>query len=107
MADETKQVSVIMGPYQSARLTMTTADADAAINAHWARDPNEPYGEHDPLSAEEREAALTAARDWAHLQWEHAGNPPPAPPEGGDVRRKTTRDMKPADNPDTYKTRGT
>ena len=80
MADETKEVSVICGPYQGNRLTMSTADADAAIAAHWARDQHSgvPYGEaHKPLSQEERETALTKANEWAQAQWK----PPEPPPE--------------------------
>ena len=46
MADEKKRVDVFMGPYRNTLLDMPTAEADAAINAHWARDPysTEPYG---------------------------------------------------------------
>ena len=72
MADELKRVDVFMGPYRGHLLDMPTAEADAAINAHWARDPysTEPYGTgHDALSDEERTAAMTAATDWAQAQW--------------------------------------
>ena len=73
MADETKQVSVIMGPYRGNRLTMPTAEADQAVNDHWAVDPYvenpEPYPGHPPLSDEEREHAVEAATAWAHTQW--------------------------------------
>jgi hypothetical protein len=90
MTDETKQIDVIMGPYRGNLLTVSAADADAAVNAHWARDPHsgEEYGTgHDPLSDEERAAALEAANVWAQAQWA-AGTqaPPDPPPEGGETR---------------------
>jgi len=70
---------------------MTTADADAAVNDHWARDPFAPIDEppHDPLTEAEREAALAAAQAWAAAQQAAAAagapSPPPEPPpeEGG------------------------
>jgi len=86
MADETKQIDVIMGPYRGNRLTVSAADADAAVNAHWARDPHSdvPYGEgHEPLDDEHRAEALEAANTWAQTQWD-AGAQEPPPPEGGE-----------------------
>src|SRR4029077_3102134 len=61
-------VDVIMGPYRDNRLTMTAADGQAAVDAHWARNPQEPYGEHDPLSDQERNDALEASHAWAQAQ---------------------------------------
>lgn len=82
MADEYKQMDVICGPYRGQRLTMTTADADAAHDAHWARDPFEPPEEsHDPLTDAQRSAAVQAAYDWAQAQWDAAQNPEPPPPD--------------------------
>jgi hypothetical protein len=109
MADETKQVDVIMGPYRSTRLTMTAADADAAVNAHWATDPTKAFEPpHDPLSDQERSEALTAAHSWAQAQWDAAQGtaPPPEPPvepppEGGVTGKRA---MKP-DEAEGYKTR--
>ena len=105
MADETKQVDVIMGPYRSQRLTMSAADADAAVNGHWATDPTkwqEPP--HDPLSDQERTDAMTAAHAWAQAQWDAAQlvEPEAPPPEGGVTRSKKA--MKPDEGTD-YKTR--
>lgn len=107
MADETKQVDVIMGPYRNSRLTMLAADADAAINGHWAIEPIVTYDEdreqHPPLSDQERTDALAAAHTWAQAQWDAAQNPqPPEPPpvEGGATRRA----MKPEEEAE-YKTR--
>ena len=40
MADETKVIDVIMGPYRGHRLTVSAADADSAVNSHWATDAN-------------------------------------------------------------------
>jgi len=108
MADE-KMVDVILGPYRGNRLTMSTADADAAVNGHWATDANAaPLGPdeepHPPLSDEERTAALDAANAWAKQTWETAQGtapPEPPPPEGG-----VTRDME-GDEPGKYTTRAT
>ena len=59
MADETKVIDVILGPYRGHRLTVPAADADSAVNNHWATDANAPPPEpdhepHPPLSDEER-----------------------------------------------------
>ena len=59
MADETKVIDVMMGPYRGHRLTVSAADADSAVNSHWATDANAPPPEpdeepHPPLSDEER-----------------------------------------------------
>jgi len=108
MADETKRIDVIMGPYRGNLLTVSTADADAAVNAHWARDPHsgEEYGKgHDPLSDEERATALEAATTWAKAQW--AGGTQEPPPEGGEgtTPASVKRDME-ADKPaGGYRTR--
>jgi hypothetical protein len=105
MADETKVIDVIMGPYRGTRLTVSAADADAAVNNHWATDSNAPppaqdHEPHPPLSEEERAAALTAAEAWAQQTWATAqGIEPPPPPEGG-----VTRAMA-ADESGTYTTR--
>jgi hypothetical protein len=131
MPDEYKQVEAIMGPYRGHRLTMTAADADAAVNAHWARDPfaepavgegtraNEvPQGEaaaeqqaHPPLTDEERAAAYEASVTWAKAQWDAAAGiePPPEPPEPppeGVTESRRARAMKPDENPEGYRTRG-
>jgi hypothetical protein len=106
MADETKQIMVLLGPYRDHRLTVSAADAETAINDHWAIDPfhvAEPDEEpHPPLSEEERTHALEAAQTWAQLQWDTAQQKPPdPPPEGTPVRR----DMKPDDTTGRYPTR--
>ena len=104
-------IDVIMGPYRDQRLTMTAADGQAAIDAHWARDPHSgvPYGEgHEPLDDEHRAEALEAANTWAQTQWD-AGTQEP-PPEGGEgetggvTRRRAMTPDKPAQN---YTTRQT
>lgn len=104
MADETKQVDVILGPYRGHRLTMTAADADAAVGAHWATDPTKEHEPpHDPLSDQERTDAMTAATAWAQVTWDTAQGttpPDPPPPEGGVTRRA----MKPEEG-EGYKTR--
>ncbi|RPI39335.1 MAG: hypothetical protein EHM67_10300 [Hyphomicrobiaceae bacterium] len=110
MPDETRQIQVLLGPYRDHRLTVSSADADAAINSHWAIDPfhvADPDEEpHPPLSEAERTAALEAAQTWAQAQWDAAqgtGTPPEPPPEGTPVRR----DVKPEDRPGGYATRHT
>jgi hypothetical protein len=110
MVDETKQVEALMGPYRGKRLTMPAADADAAINAHWAIDPfavvDLDHEAHPPLTDEERAAALTAATTWAQAQWDAAQGvtpPDPPPPEGGVM----ARDMSPDESGGgSYRTRG-
>jgi len=42
MTDETKEVEALMGPYRGQRLTMPAAEAENAINDHWAIDPYAP-----------------------------------------------------------------
>ena len=42
MADETKVIDVFLGPYRGHRLTVPAADADSAVNGHWATDANAP-----------------------------------------------------------------
>ena len=121
MADETRQIQVLMGPYRDHRLTVSAADADAAINNHWAVDPNathDPDEEpHPPLSDEERTAALEAAQTWAQLQWDTAQQVPPTepapepPPTEGTAttrsKRQEQRDMKPDEASGSYATRDT
>ena len=112
MPDETRQIQVTLGPYRDHRLTVSAADADAAINAHWAVDPfyvappdEEP---HPPLTDEERTAALEAATTWAQAQWDAAqaiGQPKESKPAGR--AGPAERDMKPEDRPGGYSTRDT
>jgi hypothetical protein len=104
MADETKQVMVLCGPYRDNRLTMTAADADSAINNHWAVDPAvlyDPEHEHPPLDDAERQTALDSAHAWAQAQQDALNEEPPPPPEGGITKRRA---MKPDEGAD-YKTR--
>lgn len=114
MADETRQIQVLMGPYRDNRLTVSAADAESAINNHWAVDPFElpdPDHQHPPLSEEERLAAMTAANDWATAQWDAAqGNtpPPPDPPvarHASEAPATEKRDMTPEDTSGDYTTR--
>jgi len=106
MADETRQIQVLLGPYRDHRLTVSAADADAAINNHWAVDPHElpdVDDPHPPLTAEERTAALEAATTWAQLQWDTAQqvkppDPPPDPPITRAKKPDEKRDLKPDDS---------
>ena len=114
MADETRQIMVLLGPYRDHRLTVSAADADAAINAHWAVDPyympapdEEP---HPPLSDEERTAALEAATAWAKQTWDTAQGvtppePPPDPPITRGKKADEKRDLKPDEPAGKYSTR--
>jgi hypothetical protein len=109
MAEETTEVQVILGPYRDSRLTMSTADATAAINAHWAVDPFAPLDEHphDPLTEQERQDAYEASMNWAKAQWVEP--PPPEPPTPPETHKRDmapqskgeyeTKDVKPAPAP--------
>jgi len=111
MADETKQIQVLLGPYRDHRLTVSAADADAAVNAHWAVDPSHvaaPDEEpHPPLSDEERTAALEAAHAWAKQTWDTAQGvtPPPEPPITRAKKADEKRDMTPDESSGRYTTR--
>jgi hypothetical protein len=100
---DSKMVDVILGPYRNQRLTMSAADAQSAVNNHWATDPEAAPDDHPhpPLTDEERQAAHDAANDWAQATWDAAQGiePPDPPPEGG-----VTRDMS-ADEPGKHTTR--
>ena len=105
--DATKQIEAIIGPYRGQRLSVTAADFDAAIAAHWAIDPfaerEDPDDPHPPLTEAERTAALEAANTWAQAQTGDVPEPPiePPPPEGGATRRS----MTPDESPGGYQTR--
>ena len=113
MADEIRHIQVLLGPYRDHRLSVSAADAESAINNHWAVDPfhvAEPDEEpHPPLSDEERTAALEAATAWAQLQWDTAQQvKPPAPPDPPITRAKKPdekRDMAPDEPSGRYTTR--
>ena len=98
MADETRQIQVLLGPYRDHRLTVSSADAESAINNHWAVDPFAAPDDHPhpPLTEEERTQALTSATEWAQLQWDTAqGTKPPDPPPPEARRETETRHMTP------------
>jgi len=104
-AEGNVMVEALMGPYRGQNLTMTAADGQAAIDAHWARDPTEALYEHEPLDEAGRTAALDASHTWAQAQWDAAQGvePEPPPPEGGVTRRRA---LEPEDKPGGYTTRG-
>lgn len=108
MSDETKVIDVLLGPYRNQRLTVSAADAESAVNNHWATDPDAAPDEHPhpPLSDEERQAAYEAANDWATTQWAIAQGEPeaPPPPEGEAGGEPVSRDME-GDEPGKYTTR--
>jgi len=101
MADELKHVHVIAGPYRDNRLSMTAADADAAIAAHWAVDPYGEYPGHEPLTDQQRTDALTAAHTWAKAQWDTAQGVTPKDEPHVEHHK---RDMTP-EEAQAYKTR--
>ena len=102
-ADDTREVEALLGPYRGNRLTMTAADAQNAINDHWAYDPYDAHEEHDPLTDDERTHALEAAVAWRDAQLAAAAGetPPDPPPESGGESRA----MKPEHERGGYKTR--
>lgn len=105
MADETKVMEAILGPYRGKRLTMLVADADQGRDDHWLINPFDPVAyDHPVLTEEERAASIVAADAWAKLQWDTAQGitPPPPPPEGGATRRSRTLQPEAAGD---YKTR--
>jgi hypothetical protein len=105
-AEGNVMVEAIMGPYRGQHLTMTAADGQAAIDAHWARNPSEAIYEHEPLSDEDRKAAVDASHAWAQAQWDTAqgtGTPKEGETEGGVTRRRA---IEPEDKPGGYTTRG-
>lgn len=63
---ETTMIEATIGPYAGQRLTMPTADAKAAIADGWARDPAQVPDENappsEPMTAEQRAAALEKAQ---------------------------------------------
>lgn len=105
MTDETREVEAILGPYRGQRLTMTTADADTAINDHWARDPFSEDPPHDPLTEEERSHALEASKAWAAAQQAAAAGEEPPPVEPPPEEGGATRAMGADDQSGKYKTR--
>jgi hypothetical protein len=81
-----KQVEVLMGPYRGNVLIMPEAEADQAINDHWAAETVHSFDAvaepaHDPLTDAEREAAYAAAVAWAEAQQPQPELPPDPPPE--------------------------
>jgi hypothetical protein len=102
------RVEVIMGPYRGQHLTMTNADGQAAINAHWARNPTEVLYQHEALSDQERTDAFAAAHAWAQAQWDAAQGttpPEPPPPEGGETGGETRKRTMRPDEGEGYRTR--
>lgn len=103
MADETKVIEAIAGPYAGQRLTVPAADADAAIKDGWARDPFapvDPDAEPPELDQEAHDKMLTAAQKAARkLRGEEE-------PDAG-KKAKEAKSLE-ADNPGaTYETRST
>src|SRR5262245_55780 len=98
MPDEQREIQVLLGPYRDKRLVVPAADAEAAINDHWAVDPHavaDPNDPHPPLSEEERTHALEAANTWAQTQWTAAqGTEPPPPEQPPEQPPPETRDME-------------
>ena len=99
---DARQIEATVGPYRGQRLTVSAADADAAIADKWAIDPfapveHEPDEAPEPLSEEERVSAHEAALAWSAAQQKAAsGEDNPAPEQ--------TRAMG-AETPKNYKTR--
>ena len=105
-----KQVEVLMGPYHGNVLIMPEAEADQAINDHWAVEAVHSFDAvaepaHDPLTDAEREAAYAAALAWAEAQQpqtepiEPPVEPPPEePPAAGETEaQRNAREKRNAD----------
>jgi hypothetical protein len=110
MADEPKTIEATLGPYAGQRLTMSAADADAAIADGWARDP---FEQHDPdaqpkeMTDEERQKALDAAEKAIHKlrgdeEAEGEADKPKEKPKAKPKPPTEVRDMIPDDNPGGY-----
>lgn len=105
MADETKVVDAIAGPYRGQRLTVSAADAAQAIADKWAVDPfaekpppaKEGEEPEPPLSDEEREEIVKKAYKWQADQVTLAADDKPK-------KEGEHRDMS-ADKPGNYTTR--
>ena len=109
-AEGNVMVEAIMGPYRGQHLTMTAADGQAAIDAHWARNPSEAIYEHEPLDEEHRKEAVDASHAWAQAQWDAAQGvePDQPPPEGGEgtpLEQRRRRSMTAEQTPGGYTTR--
>lgn len=61
MADETKRVEALYGPYAGTQLDLPAADAEAAIAAGWARDPFVPPPDEAEWTQEAHEKIIEAA----------------------------------------------
>lgn len=118
-SDEPAAVQVVAGPYAGQRLTMSRADADAAIAEKWAVDPSAlpPKEEAKPMTEEERaEIKAKAEKAARKLRGEPEPEEPakeaakpdePAKPavDPQPTRQETaTRDLG-ADKPPKYQTR--
>jgi hypothetical protein len=114
-----KMVAAIIGPMRGHVLIMPEAEADQAINDHWAVEQTSTHDQdkdqddqHPPLDDAEREAAEAAAKAWSDKA--HGIEPPPTepppevepPPEDATGLRRTVPDrgMRP-DPGGSYQTR--
>jgi hypothetical protein len=115
--DEPAVVQAIAGPYAGQRLTMSKADADAAVADKWAVDPSAPprsreeeekaAKEAKPLTEEERaEIKAKAEKAARKLRGEPEPEEPAKPAVEAQPHRETTtqRDLG-ADKPSGYPTR--
>jgi hypothetical protein len=111
--DEPAVVHVVAGPYAGQRLTMSKADADAAIADKWATDPNAPPpkdGEKEakPMTEEEHaEVKAKAEKAARKLRGEPEPDAKPTDDKAQSPPRQepaTQRDLG-ADKPPSYPTR--
>src|SRR4030095_14152158 len=113
--DEPAVVQVIAGPYAGQRLTMSAADAAAAVADKWAVDPSAPprsreeeekaVKEAKPMTEEER-AEIKVKAEKAARKLRGEPEPEPAKPavEAQPHRETATRDLG-GDKPSGYSTR--
>ena len=94
MADETKRIEALYGPYRGQHLDLPAADADQAIKDGWARDPYaEPSAEVQALDPEKQEKA-TAAAEKAARKLRGEDEPPAAEPAAEEKTEQSAKTKK-------------
>jgi hypothetical protein len=106
--DEPAVVQAVAGPYAGQRLTMSRADADAAIADKWATDPNAPppkegEKEANPMTEDER-AQIAEKAEKAARKLRGEPDPDARPEDKAPRQEPVTRDLG-ADSPPRYPTR--
>jgi hypothetical protein len=105
--DEPAAIQVTVGPYAGQRLTMSRADADAAIAEKWAVDPFAPpptkeeeekqAKEAKPMMTEEERAEITAKAEKAARKLR--GEPEPEEPAKEAAKPEPSKEPHPSPPP--------